>query len=75
MIIRGGRVVDPASGRDEIADVWIENGRVAALGRLECEFDGLSWRTGGGNRQVVAAAQRVAQAPDDSSVAPPSGQA
>ena len=32
MIVRGGRVVDPAQGRDEIADIWIENGRVAAVG-------------------------------------------
>ena len=33
MIIRGGRVVDPSSGRDEVTDVWIENGRVASVGR------------------------------------------
>ena len=26
--IAGGRVVDPASGRDEIGDVWIQNGRI-----------------------------------------------
>ncbi len=32
MIVRGGRVVDPSSGRDEAADVWIENGRIAAVG-------------------------------------------
>ena len=31
-IVRGGRVVDPSSGRDQIADVWIENGRVASIG-------------------------------------------
>ncbi len=30
--IRGGRVIDPASGRDEIADVLLEEGRVAAVG-------------------------------------------
>jgi dihydroorotase len=33
VIIRGGRVVDPAAGRDEVADVWIENGRIAAVGQ------------------------------------------
>jgi dihydroorotase len=31
--IRGGRVLDPASGRDGIADVLIENGRVTAIDR------------------------------------------
>jgi len=33
MIVRGGRVIDPAGGRDEIADVWIENGRIASVGQ------------------------------------------
>lgn len=28
--IAGGRVVDPAGKRDEIGDVWIENGRIVA---------------------------------------------
>ncbi|MFC0410860.1 amidohydrolase family protein [Roseomonas elaeocarpi] len=32
LIIKGGRVVDPASGMDSIADVAIENGRIAAVG-------------------------------------------
>ncbi len=31
--IRGARVLDPASGRDEILDLEIEAGRIAALGR------------------------------------------
>jgi dihydroorotase len=31
--IRGGRVLDPASGRDEPADVLLEDGRVARVGR------------------------------------------
>lgn len=30
--IRGGRVVDPASGRDGVADVLVERGRIAAVG-------------------------------------------
>ncbi|MDJ0869275.1 MAG: dihydroorotase [Myxococcota bacterium] len=30
--IRGGRVLDPASGRDEAADVLVEDGRIAAVG-------------------------------------------
>ncbi len=28
--LAGGRVIDPAHGRDEIADLWIENGRLVA---------------------------------------------
>jgi len=42
ILIVGGRVVDPASGRNEIADVAIENGRIAAIGT------GLDRRGGGG---------------------------
>lgn len=33
LAIRGGRVIDPANGVDAIADVLIENGRVAAVGK------------------------------------------
>jgi dihydroorotase len=32
ILIRGGRVLDPASGRDEIADILIEDGKIAAVG-------------------------------------------
>ena len=32
LLIRNGRVIDPASQRDEIADVLIENARIAAVG-------------------------------------------
>ncbi|MGW8204937.1 amidohydrolase family protein (plasmid) [Sphingomonas bisphenolicum] len=31
LILAGGRVIDPDSGRDEIADVAIKNGRIAAI--------------------------------------------
>jgi len=33
MLIQGGRVIDPASGRDEIADVAIQGGAIAEIGR------------------------------------------
>lgn len=33
MLIRGGRVIDPASGRDEIADVLIVDGTVREIGK------------------------------------------
>lgn len=32
-VLRGGRVLDPKNGRDEEADVVIENGRIARVGR------------------------------------------
>ena len=33
LLIRGGRIIDPASGRDEIGDLLIENGLIADSGR------------------------------------------
>ena len=30
IVVRGARVVDPAGGRDEVADLFIEDGRIAA---------------------------------------------
>ncbi len=36
LLIRNGRVIDPASGLDKVADVFIKDGRIAAVGeRLE----------------------------------------
>jgi dihydroorotase len=32
ILIRGARIVDPASGRDEVGDVLVEGGRIAAEG-------------------------------------------
>jgi len=31
LVVRGGRVLDPANGRDELADVLIADGRIAAV--------------------------------------------
>ena len=39
LLIRGGRVVDPANGMDKVADVLIEDGRIAAVGE-ELSADG-----------------------------------
>jgi len=33
ILIKGGRVIDPASGRDAIGDLWIVGGRIAKSGR------------------------------------------
>jgi dihydroorotase len=32
IVLRGGRVIDPASGTDEVADVMIQEGRIARIG-------------------------------------------
>ncbi|MEO1584656.1 MAG: dihydroorotase [Planctomycetota bacterium] len=33
LLIQGGRVIDPASGHDAVADVAVEGGRIAAIGQ------------------------------------------
>jgi dihydroorotase len=33
ILIRGGRVVDPSRGQDEVADVYVTEGRIEAVGR------------------------------------------
>ena len=42
LVIKGGRVIDPASGLDQIADVVVEDGKIAAIGA------GLAGRTRSG---------------------------
>src|SRR5438045_2110332 len=32
LILKGGRIIDPANGRDEVADIGFGSGRVAAVG-------------------------------------------
>lgn len=32
LLLRSGRVIDPASGRDEVTNVLVENGRIAGIG-------------------------------------------
>ena len=38
ILIQNGRLVDPASGRDEIGDVAIAAGRIVSLGRVSPDF-------------------------------------
>jgi len=38
LLIKGGRVIDPASNRDEIADVAIAAGRIIAIGSAPADF-------------------------------------
>ncbi len=38
ILIRGGRLIDPASGRDEEGDVAIADGRIVALGAAPSDF-------------------------------------
>jgi len=39
ILIKGGRVIDPASGRDEAADVLVMFGKIADVGRIERSCD------------------------------------
>jgi dihydroorotase len=39
ILIRNGRVVDPASGRDEVADVAIAAGRILTIGNVNPDFE------------------------------------
>jgi len=32
LLLKGGRIIDPASGRDEVGDLLIEDGRIARIG-------------------------------------------
>jgi len=38
LAIRNGRVIDPASGRDEVADVFVADGRIASVGGAPSGF-------------------------------------
>ncbi len=38
ILIKNGRVIDPASGHDRIADVAIAAGRIASIGRTKADF-------------------------------------
>lgn len=38
LLIKGGRVIDPASNRDEIVDVAIAAGRILAIGKVPADF-------------------------------------
>ena len=39
ILIQNGRLIDPATGRDEPADVAIAAGRIVALGKVSADFD------------------------------------
>jgi dihydroorotase len=39
ILISNGRVIDPASGRDEMADVAVAAGRIVGIGRVPAEFE------------------------------------
>lgn len=38
-VIRNGRIIDPANQRDEVADLWIVDGKVASSGAADEEID------------------------------------
>ena len=37
LVIRGGRVIDPANGVDRVCDLWVDDGRIAGIGQFEGE--------------------------------------
>ena len=39
ILLRGGRVLDPASGRDEVTDVAIAAGRIVGIGPARADFE------------------------------------
>ena len=39
ILIRNGRIIDPASGHDAVGDVAIDDGRIVAIGRVETGFE------------------------------------
>ncbi len=44
VVLRGGRVIDPLAGRDEVADLVIEGGRITRVGRGAAEGVGSDLR-------------------------------
>jgi dihydroorotase len=38
ILIRNGRIVDPASGRDETGDIAIAAGRIVGIGAVTADF-------------------------------------
>jgi len=49
LLIKGGRVVDPANGIDKVCDLWVEGGKVAGVG----EFKGTASETIDATGKVV----------------------
>jgi len=38
ILVRGGRIIDPASGRDEVGDLAIASGRIVGIGAVSADF-------------------------------------
>ena len=62
LLIRGGRVIDPAAGLDTVHDVLIEQGKIARVGarlsaaRITCTGAVMARQPSSGRRPVVAIA-------------------
>ena len=54
LLVRGGRLLDPSQGRDELGDLLIEHGRISRIG--PGAGDGLEAGIRDGNVEVIAAA-------------------
>ena len=53
--LRGGRIVDPASGRDELGDLFLEGGRIA--------LGGFAWAALGPALTRASYGERLSRAP------------
>ncbi|MDQ6999081.1 MAG: dihydroorotase [Mariprofundus sp.] len=50
LLIKGGRVIDPANAIDEVCDLWIEDGHIAGIGA----FDGVAESTIDATGKIVS---------------------
>ena len=51
MLIKNGRIIDPANGVDEVNDLLIEDGKVVSIGKVE-DDDGEAVRRGGADSRA-----------------------
>ncbi|MDQ6996140.1 MAG: amidohydrolase family protein, partial [Mariprofundus sp.] len=49
LVIKNGRVIDPANGIDDVCDVWVTDGNIAGIGA----FDGAANDTIDATGQIV----------------------
>ncbi|MCK5242766.1 dihydroorotase, partial [bacterium] len=53
-VIKGGRILDPASGHDAVGDLWMEKGKITALTKLNAIKTGKQDQTIEATGKVVA---------------------
>jgi dihydroorotase len=53
ILIKGGRVIDPETGIDDVANIAIEDGRIASIGNSESERSNAEWKTVDATGKIV----------------------